>query len=58
MTKDQNKVVTQFVYPPIPDRRCDWCAHYDDPEGPTGWGGTEEDAIQDLLANFPQSEGA
>ena len=46
------KVITRYVYPPIPDRRFDWCAHYDgDEEGPTGWGRTEEEAIEDLASN-------
>jgi len=44
------KIVTEFVYPPIPDRRFDWEAHLDGDEenGPYGYGDTEEKAIQDL----------
>lgn len=45
------KIVTEHVYPPIPIRRFDWLAHWDDPEGKTGWGRTEEEAIQDLKDN-------
>ena len=26
------KIRTDFVYPPIPDRRFDWCAYRDDDE--------------------------
>lgn len=34
------KIVTTHVYPPIPDRRWDWCAYYDGEEetGNVGWG--------------------
>lgn len=45
------KIVTEHVYPPIPVRQFDWVAHYDDPEGATGWGPTEESAIVDLIEN-------
>lgn len=47
------KIVTHFEYPPIPVRHFDWCAHYDDPEGATGWGKTEQEAISDLLTEHP-----
>jgi hypothetical protein len=47
------KIVTSYEYPPIPVRHFDWCAHYDDPEGPTGWGRTEQEAIGDLLSKRP-----
>lgn len=50
------KIVTSFVYPPIPDRNHDFCAHYDDPEGPTGWGRTEEAAKIDLISNYPRED--
>lgn len=54
-----SKIVTSFVYPPIPIRKFDWCAHdegYDpgEPDGetgqyhggsPIGWGRTEAEAI-------------
>lgn len=46
------KIVTNNVYPPIPIRSFDWCAHYDDEEGPTGWGATEAEAIADLTENY------
>lgn len=41
------KIVTSYEFPPIPSRHFDWCAHYDDPEGPTGWGATEQEAIEE-----------
>jgi hypothetical protein len=46
-----NKIVTNFVHPPIPIRIFDWVAHYDDPEGPCGCGATELEAIADLEEN-------
>lgn len=43
------KIITEHVYPPIPDRRFDWAAYRDgDEEGPCGYGPTEADAIADL----------
>lgn len=47
------KIVTHCEWPPIPIRSFDYCAHYDDPEGPTGWGATEAEAVNDLLTNYP-----
>jgi len=49
-----SKIITDFVYPPIPDRRTDWCAYRDgdeETESAYGWGATEEEAIADLLAH-------
>ena len=47
------KIVTEYVYPPIPDRRFDWSAidddTYDGPGCPVGTGPTEAAAIADLL---------
>lgn len=47
------KIITNYVYPPIPIRTHDWCATYDDYDGdpaePMGWGKTEQEAIKDLL---------
>lgn len=51
------RVVTELVHPPIPTRRFDWLAHYDDPEGPVGWGETAERAVADLLENYPRDRG-
>lgn len=47
------KIVTEHVYPPIPIRQFDWCAHYDDPEGYTASGATEQEAIDNLLSDHP-----
>jgi hypothetical protein len=47
------RIKTSFLYPPIPDRRQDWCAYYDGrEEGPYGYGRTEIEAIQDLEDNY------
>jgi hypothetical protein len=44
---------TDYVYPPIPDRRFDWSAiddsTYDGEGSPIGYGRTEAEAIQDLF---------
>lgn len=52
-------IKTAHIYPPIPDRRFDWCAIFSDcHEGPEhhadpfkrliGWGKSEQEAIDDL----------
>jgi len=45
------KIITEFVYPPIPDRRWDWQAVEDgyEPGDPMGVGATEDEAISDLI---------
>jgi hypothetical protein len=45
-----NKIKTAHVFPPIPDRRWDWCAWHDGKEeaGHYGWGRTEAAALADL----------
>lgn len=46
------KIVTQFIYPPIPVRKFDWSAVDDetyDYDKPIGFGATEQEAIDDLL---------
>jgi hypothetical protein len=52
------KVVTQFIYPPIPIRTHDWMAYFPDEvdgatdghgNGPTGYGATEVDALKNLI---------
>lgn len=47
------RIVTEFIYPPIPDRSMDWRASFEDGDeyGPFGYGPTEEAARQDLLEN-------
>ena len=48
---ERGKIVTSFVYPPIPVRNFDWCAYRDGTEetGRYGYGATEADAIAELL---------
>jgi hypothetical protein len=44
------KLVTSHIFPPIPDRRWDWCAYLDndvEDENAYGWGTTEAEAIAD-----------
>lgn len=45
-----SKIITQHIFPPIPDRSHDWMAYLDDTDGdgPQGWGTTEAEAIADL----------
>lgn len=51
-------IVTTYVYPPIPDRRYDWCAvdddTYDGPGSLIGRGATKEEAIADLLEQMEE----
>lgn len=51
---DGRKIVTNYVYPPIPDRRFDWVAYPDGAEesGPAGHGHTEAEAIAELKENL------
>jgi hypothetical protein len=50
------KIVTHFWAKPIPPRNFDWCAYRDNDEPDDdghmmqGWGRTEQDAIDDLVA--------
>ena len=46
-------VVVTCVFPPIPDRSFDWCAHFDGDEesGVYGYGATEAEAIADFVEN-------
>lgn len=54
------KIVTTFIYPPIPIRTHDWCAYFDGEEenGNYGYGQTEQTAINDLLNNYDYDDGA
>lgn len=49
-------IKTQCICPPIPVRSFDWCAvdddTYDGPGCPIGYGATEQEAIDDLLAQL------
>lgn len=50
------KIITSFVYPPIPIRTMDWCAYLDgQEEGKVGWGETEEEAKQDFLDQLEEN---
>jgi hypothetical protein len=51
------KIITQFIYPPIPVRDFDWQAVTDNYEAgdPIGHGRTEWSAIRDLEAQLEES---
>jgi hypothetical protein len=51
-SEPSRKIVTHYIYPPIPIRRFDWQAMYDGDEPPCicGHGATEQEAIDDLLS--------
>ena len=53
------KVVTQYIQPPVPTTRFDWCAWFDgmEVEGPYGWGPTETAAKRDLDQQFMTNYG-
>lgn len=46
-----DRILTRFVYPPIPWRIFDWCAYREghEEDGDYGWGSTKEEAIDRLL---------
>lgn len=48
------KIVTDFVYPPIPIRDKDWRAYIEGEEetGRYGWGKTEESAVLDFVEQY------
>ena len=53
------KILTTYVYPPIPIRQFDWQAHYDgeeDEQMDVGRGATELEAIVDLIENCPRPD--
>ena len=45
------RIVTSFIYPPIPIRKFDWQAYVDgqEEEGPYGYGETKSAAVADLM---------
>jgi len=58
-----NKIITSHVYPPIPWRGNDWCAHLDDYDGApdagpqvVGWGATEAEAVADLKEQINEED--
>ena len=52
------KILTEYVFPPIPLRDFDWSAVTDnyEPGCPIGYGRTEEEAIADLMAEIEARE--
>lgn len=54
------RIITTYVFPPIPIRDFDWQAIYEDDEPndnggmPIGRGSTEDAAIQELLEHYPR----
>jgi hypothetical protein len=54
----ERRIKTSCQYPPIPDRRFDWCAYYEGEEeyGNYGWGATEAEAIADFVENYVDEE--
>ena len=58
MEQPTKKIITHFVFPPIPDRTHDWCAYYegDEETGRYGWGETKEEAIRELKENYGDNE--
>lgn len=49
------KIITQHIFPPIPDRSHDWAAYVDgEEEGFTGFGPTEADSIADLKSQIDE----
>jgi len=54
---DAERIITRYIYPPIPDRRYDWMAFYDsdgEEAGRYGYGATEAEAIADLTENHEE----
>lgn len=53
-----DEIVTESIYPPIPDRSHDWCATFDWMDGDDnrrGFGETEREAVFDLIKNCSDS---
>lgn len=59
------RIRTDYVFPPIPDRSCDWSAIDEDtydgapdthPPCPIGRGATEAEAIADLLEQIQEQQ--
>lgn len=51
-------IITNCIFPPIPDRRFDWCAFYEGEEerGQYGYGATDAEAVTDLTNNYPDED--
>ena len=56
MAKYQLIITTTHVKPPIPIRTHDWSAHFGELDIHTlfGWGSTEQEAIEDLIADHSE----
>jgi len=54
------RIVTEYWAKPIPDRRCDWQATYEnwDLGHPIAFGPTEAEAIRDLVENYDDPNAA
>lgn len=54
----RSTIITRYEPPPIPLRQFDWCAVRDSYDGgdPAGYGATEQEAIDDLLAEEEMRE--
>lgn len=57
------KIITAYVFPPIPYRGNDWCAYSDDYDGApdagpqmVGWGATEAEAVADLKQQIEEED--
>lgn len=51
-------IITKHIHPPLPIRRFDWLAHFEDEEekGEYGYGATEAEAIADLMKDYGEEE--
>jgi hypothetical protein len=60
MERTAPKIRTEGIWPPIPTRAFDYCATYEDDEPnddgqmAAGYGATREEAVADLLDNYPR----
>lgn len=54
-----DRIRTEFVFPPILTRDYDWMAYWEGEEGlgMYGYGSSEARAIAELIENYPREEG-
>ena len=52
------KIITDYIFPPIPNREFDWVAFYDGEEERReyGYGKTDTEAVTDLTTNYPDED--
>lgn len=50
-----NKILTSYIFPPIPSRHWDWCAYVDGEENICEFGYTEKEAIENLKEMLDES---